>query len=163
MSLYYAEACNEFARLISASSGHCARATRLLPKKCCSGGNTESDSTSPRFELQTSRSRYERVSARPADKQNWDLSKDGISFLLPSTSDFGEIPCLRSCRNIACSYKFYFFNYKTKKQRFFIDLSSIELHIGSYQSLILEIFRHIDWRLAPIPSYFNLYRLLFSM
>ena len=50
------------------SPRHCARATQLLSKKCCSGGEplaTLSDLTGTGFEAQTSHSRDERVTARP--------------------------------------------------------------------------------------------------
>ena len=51
------------------SPRHCARATQLLSKKMSQRwravGNTVSDLTGPRFEPQTSRSRDERVTARP--------------------------------------------------------------------------------------------------
>ena len=65
-SLYYAEACNEFAEPISLRR-HCGQATQLLSNKCCSGDEplaTLSDLTNPRFEPQTSRSRDEHVTAR---------------------------------------------------------------------------------------------------
>ena len=61
LSLYLqhcAEACNEFARPISASL--CERATQLLLKKCHSGGeplaNTEFNLTSSRFKPQSQKS-----------------------------------------------------------------------------------------------------------
>ena len=48
---------------------HCALATQLLLKKCCSGGEplaTVSNLTGLRFEPKTSRSSDERVTARPS-------------------------------------------------------------------------------------------------
>ena len=54
-SLYYAEACNEFA---GPSPHHCAQATLLLSKKCCSSSEllaTMSDLTGPRFDLRLQR------------------------------------------------------------------------------------------------------------
>ena len=50
-SLYNAEACNQFA---GSSPSHCAQATLLLSKKCCSSSEllaTLSDLTGPRFDL----------------------------------------------------------------------------------------------------------------
>ena len=52
-SLYYDEACDEFA---GPSPRHCAGAPLLHSKKCRSGGNTVSNLTGPRFEPQISRS-----------------------------------------------------------------------------------------------------------
>ena len=43
---------------------HCARATQLLSKKCCSNGYAVPNLIGPRFEPQTSRFRDERVTAR---------------------------------------------------------------------------------------------------
>ena len=53
------------------SPHHCAQATQLLSKKCRSGGEplaTLSNLTGPRFKPQTSRSRDERVTARPTGR-----------------------------------------------------------------------------------------------
>ena len=59
-------------RWLSPSLRHCARATKLLSKKCHSGGkavgNTVSELIDPRFEPQISRSRDERVIARPTGR-----------------------------------------------------------------------------------------------
>ena len=68
-SLQYAEACNKLAGLISAP----LRAGNTAPFEEMSQqwptlGNTVSDLTGPRFETQTSRSRDERVSARPTGR-----------------------------------------------------------------------------------------------
>ena len=64
-SLYYAEACNEFAGPISAS----LRLSNTAPfeemlQRWQTVGNTVFDLTGPRFKPQTSRSRDERVTAR---------------------------------------------------------------------------------------------------
>ena len=66
--LYYTEACNEFSGPMFASLR--LRAAQLRPfeemfQRWRAVGNTESDLNVPRFEPQTSRSRYERVTARP--------------------------------------------------------------------------------------------------
>ena len=66
--LYYAEAYNEFA---GPSPHYCARATQLFSKKCRSGGELGyivSDWTGPRLEPLTTRSRDERVTARPTGR-----------------------------------------------------------------------------------------------
>ena len=65
-SLQYAEACNELAGPISASlhPGNTAPFEEIS-QRWRAVGNTESDLTGPRFEPQTSRSRDERVTARP--------------------------------------------------------------------------------------------------
>ena len=65
-SLYYAEACNEFAGPISASlrPGNTAPFEEMS-QRWRAVGNTVSDLTGPRFEPRTSRSRDERVTARP--------------------------------------------------------------------------------------------------
>ena len=65
-SLYYAEACNEFARPIFASMG--ADSTTCfeeMSQRWRTVGDTVFDLTGPRFEPYTSRSRDERVTARP--------------------------------------------------------------------------------------------------
>ena len=69
LSLYlldYAEACNELAGPISASLrlGNTAPFEEML-QRWRAVGNTVSDLTGSRFEPQTSRSRDERVTARP--------------------------------------------------------------------------------------------------
>ena len=57
---------------------YCAQATQLLLKKYYSGGiavdNTVSDLTGPKFEPQTSRSRDERVGARPTGQFIFNLA-----------------------------------------------------------------------------------------
>ena len=65
-SLDYAEACNELAGPISASlrPGNTAPFEETS-QRWRAVGNTVSDLTGPRFEPQTSRSRDERVTARP--------------------------------------------------------------------------------------------------
>ena len=65
-SLYYAEACNEFAGPISASlrPGNTAPFEEMS-LRWRAVGNTVSDLTSPRFEPQTSRSRDQRITAWP--------------------------------------------------------------------------------------------------
>ena len=65
-SLHYAEACNELAGPISASlrPGNTAPFEEMS-LRWRAIGNTVSDLTGPRFEPQTSRSRDERVTARP--------------------------------------------------------------------------------------------------
>ena len=50
---------------------HCARATQLFSKKCQrwqAVGNTVFDLTGPRFELPTSRTNDERVTAQPTGR-----------------------------------------------------------------------------------------------
>ena len=68
-SLYYAEACNELAGLISASlrPGNTA-SFEEMSQRWRAVGNTVSDLTDPRFETQVSRSRDERVTARPTGR-----------------------------------------------------------------------------------------------
>ena len=68
-SLHYAEACNELAGPISASlrPGNTAPFEEML-QRWRAVGNTVSDLTGPRFEPQTSRSRDERVTARPTGR-----------------------------------------------------------------------------------------------
>ena len=68
-SLYYSEECNEFARPISASlrPGNTAP-FQEMSRLWRAVGNTVSDLTGPRFEPQTSHSRDERVTARPAGR-----------------------------------------------------------------------------------------------
>ena len=65
-SLYYAEACNEFAGPISASwrRNNTAPFEEML-QQWRAVGNTVSDLTGSRFEPQTSRSKDERVTAQP--------------------------------------------------------------------------------------------------
>ena len=65
-SLDYAEACNELAGPISASlrPGNTAPFEEMSQRRRAVG-NSVSDLTGPRFEPQTSRSRDERVTARP--------------------------------------------------------------------------------------------------
>ena len=65
-SLCYTEACNEYAGPTSASlrPRNTAPFEEML-QRWQAVGNTVSDLTGPRFKLQTSRSRDERVSARP--------------------------------------------------------------------------------------------------
>ena len=60
--MYYAEACNEFAGLISASlRADITALFKEMLQRWRAVGNTGSDFTSPRFEPQTSCSRDERV------------------------------------------------------------------------------------------------------
>ena len=68
-SLDYAEACNELAGPISASlrPGNTAPFEEMS-QRWRAVGNTASDLTGPRFEPQTSRSRDERVTARPTGR-----------------------------------------------------------------------------------------------
>ena len=68
-SLDYAEACNELAGPISASlrPGNTAPFEEMS-QRWRAVGNTVSDLTGPRFEPQTSRSRDERVTARPSGR-----------------------------------------------------------------------------------------------
>ena len=68
-SLYYAEACNELAGPISASlrPGNTAPFEEMS-QRWRAVGNTVSDLTGLRFEPQTSRSRDERVTARPTGR-----------------------------------------------------------------------------------------------
>ena len=68
-SLDYAEACNELAGPISASlrPGNTAPFEEMA-QRWRAVGNTVSDLTGPRFEPQTSRSRDERVTARPTGR-----------------------------------------------------------------------------------------------
>ena len=73
-TLYYAEACNEFAGPISASlrPGNTAPFEVVL-QRWQAVGNTLSDLTGPRFEPQTSRARDERVTARPTGRSKKSL------------------------------------------------------------------------------------------
>ena len=68
-SLYYALACNELAKPISAPlrPGNTAPFEEMS-QRWRAVGNTVSDLTGPRFEPQTSRSRDKRVTARPSDQ-----------------------------------------------------------------------------------------------
>ena len=68
-SLDYAETCNELAGPISSSlrPGNTAPFEEMS-RRWRAVGNTVSDLTGPRFELETSRSRDERVTARPNHK-----------------------------------------------------------------------------------------------
>ena len=70
-SLYYAEACNELARPIFASLrlGNTAFFEEMS-QRWRAIGVTASDLTGPRFELHTSLSRDERVTARPTGLLN---------------------------------------------------------------------------------------------
>ena len=75
-SLYYAKACNEFAGPISASlrPGKTA-AFEKMPQRRRAIGNTASNLTGPRFELQASRSRDECIIAPPTGRlKNLSLS-----------------------------------------------------------------------------------------
>ena len=65
----YAEACNELAAPISASlrPGNTSPFEEMSQRRRAVG-NTVSDLIGPRFELQTSRSREERVTARPTGR-----------------------------------------------------------------------------------------------
>ena len=67
--LYYAKACNELAGPISASlrPGNAASFEKML-QQLRAVGNIVFDWTGPRFEPQTSRSRGERVNARPTGR-----------------------------------------------------------------------------------------------
>ena len=68
-SLDYAEACNELAGSISALLRPCNTAPfEKKSQRWRAVGNTVSDLTGPRFEPQTSRSRDERVTARPTGR-----------------------------------------------------------------------------------------------
>ena len=68
-SLYYAEACNELAGLNSASMRPRNTASfEEMSQRWRVVGNTVSDLTRPRFVPQTSRSRNESVTARPAGR-----------------------------------------------------------------------------------------------
>ena len=62
--MYFDEACNEFAGIISASlrPGNAAPSEEML-QRWRAVGNTVSDLAGPRFEFQTSRPRDERVTA----------------------------------------------------------------------------------------------------
>ena len=68
-SLYYAEACDEFAGPICSSlhSGNTAP-LKEMSQWWRVVGNTVSDMTGPKFEPQTSRSRDERATARPTGR-----------------------------------------------------------------------------------------------
>ena len=68
-SLYYAEACNGFAGLFSASLRLGNTATfKEMSQRWRAVGNIVSDLNGPRFEYQTSHSRDKRVAARPAGR-----------------------------------------------------------------------------------------------
>ena len=80
-SLDYAEACNELAGPISVS----LRPGNTAPFEEMSQwwravDNTVSDLTGPRFEAQTSRSRDERVTARPTGRTVFRVTKEGQQF-----------------------------------------------------------------------------------
>ena len=107
-SLDYAEACNELAGLVSASlrPGNTAPFEEMS-QRWRAVGDTVSDLTGPRFESQTSRSRDERVTARPTgikDKKKFYVDFNvyhtcfytGSYFQLKSSSLF---PGLISCTN----------------------------------------------------------------
>ena len=67
--MYYAETCNELAGPISASLRPGSRAPfEEMSQRWRAVGSTVSDLTGPRFEPQTSRSRDERVTARPTGR-----------------------------------------------------------------------------------------------
>ena len=70
-SLYYAKACNDFTGLISASlrPGNTDPFGGMSTQRWQAGGNAVFNLTSPRFEPQISRSRDERVTARPNELQ----------------------------------------------------------------------------------------------
>ena len=81
-SLDYAEACNELAGPISASlrPGNTAPFEEMS-QRWRAVGNTVSDLTGPRFEPQTSRSRDERVTARPTGRSVESKSNDVKSVM----------------------------------------------------------------------------------
>ena len=71
--IFHYTRCNTPKRVTSwrgPSPPHCARATQLLSmsQRWRAVGNTVSDLTGPRFKPQTSRSRDERVTARPSGR-----------------------------------------------------------------------------------------------
>ena len=71
-SLYYAKACNELARAISASLRLDNTASfEEMSQRWWAVGNTVSDLTGPRFESQTFHSRDEHVTARLTGRPNW--------------------------------------------------------------------------------------------
>ena len=106
-SLYYAEACNELAGPISASlrPGNTAPFEEMS-QRWRAVGNTVSDLTGLRFEPQTSRSRDERVTARPTgpkykiivqcdfdeatDYKHIELCKLGLAGLCVLQSNFTQ-------------------------------------------------------------------------
>ena len=87
-SLYYAEAWNEFAGPISASlrPGDTAPFEEMSQQRQAVG-NTVSDLTGPIFKPQTSRSRDERVTARPTGWLTMFVNSASVVFL-QSTSKF---------------------------------------------------------------------------
>ena len=70
-SLYYAKACNDFTGLICASlhPGNTDPFGGMSTQRWLAVGNTVFNLTGPRFEPQISRSRDERVTARPNELQ----------------------------------------------------------------------------------------------
>ena len=60
---------------------HCARATQLLSKKCCIGGEPLA-TNGPRLEPKTSRSRDERVTARPIGRLNKIINHFSINKIV---------------------------------------------------------------------------------
>ena len=68
-SLYYAEACNELAGLISTTLRPGSKPSfKEMSQRWRAIGNTVSDLTGPRFEPRTSRSRDKRITARPTNR-----------------------------------------------------------------------------------------------
>ena len=63
--------------LRGSSPRQCARATQILSQQWLAVGSTVFDLTGPRFEPQTSRSRDERVTARPNELQINKLLRNG--------------------------------------------------------------------------------------
>ena len=71
LSLFYAEACNKYAGPISASlHPNIIAPLKEMLQRFRIVGDTVSDLTGPRFELQTFRSRDERVTDRPTGRFN---------------------------------------------------------------------------------------------
>ena len=83
-SLHYAKACNEFAGPISVSlrPGNKAPSEEML-QRWRAVGNSVSDLTGPRFELQTSRSKYECVATRPT---GWSIFSIALVIFFGNTA-----------------------------------------------------------------------------
>ena len=81
-SLYYAEACKEFAEPISTSlrPGNTAPFEEVL-QRWPAVVNTVSDSTGPRFEPRISRSRNEDVITWPTSRSNWKKERWYLPYM----------------------------------------------------------------------------------
>ena len=103
--MYYAETCNEFSEPISPSlhPGNIAFFEQML-KRWRAVGNIPSDLTGPRFEPQTSRSRHERVTARPTGWFENQLNCDLLTYLRfkPANADCN---LYRYFKSLNCNFR----------------------------------------------------------